>query len=427
MFGKRVLTVLWLFLEIASPFSWDLVVGTGKQLKFYDNGICTHTKKIPTATKIVSVAYDPVNFRVLFVDENYPNTTVSSYDISSKKIQTLLTRESDGLNATTIDYDPVTQLLLLKEAHKIYSFSLNPASSKEAHDGYVLEKLNYFCGDIAVDSCGGYVYCVTDFELSRIGFDDYRKEVLINDSAEERKYLAIDAKMKKIYWTEITYANHIFRQAIESANFDGKNRTTLHSSELYAPKISLTVSGDFLYWLDENMNVWQLPKNPSGREPKKLFSTPKASFPYRNRLAANYKIEEIQGTESCEAAQGLISNNSKPESTESICQNYCLEGDCSVSPDGTPKCRCDDGYSGERCEVNTCRSYCLNSGICSVQELDQPVCQCPEGYEGSRCEVPAYLMKCVQAVSMLKEVLSADVPPVTLKTAEQSTCASNVV
>ena len=48
---------------------------------------------------------------------------------------------------------------------------------------------------------------------------------------------------------------------------------------------------------------------------------------------------------------------------------------------------CNVGYSGERCEVHACHSYCLNNGVCSLNEEKKPYCQCDADHEGSRCEV----------------------------------------
>ncbi|KAJ8712591.1 hypothetical protein PYW07_005433 [Mythimna separata] len=68
------------------------------------------------------------------------------------------------------------------------------------------------------------------------------------------------------------------------------------------------------------------------------------------------------------------------------CLNYCFHGNCRYNENGQPACRCDAGYSGERCEVYACHRYCLNNGHCSLNEEDEPVCQCVGNYEGSRCE-----------------------------------------
>ncbi|KAJ8735028.1 hypothetical protein PYW08_014278 [Mythimna loreyi] len=97
--------------------------------------------------------------------------------------------------------------------------------------------------------------------------------------------------------------------------------------------------------------------------------------------------EQIQGVKSCKAVEDLILNNSKPECNVSICQNYCLEGNCTVNAEGKPTCSCETGYTGERCEVNACVKHCLHNGACCLDERDELVCECTAGYEGERCEV----------------------------------------
>ncbi|KAJ8713644.1 hypothetical protein PYW07_014014 [Mythimna separata] len=216
--------------------------------------------------------------------------------------------------------------------------------------------------------------------------------------------------------------------SIESSNFNGKKKTTIYDTKKGRFFSSLAISKDFIYWQNYALGgTWQLPKNSSEHVARNLFPTTRLSHWAVQILAVKYSIQEqTQGIKSCEALRGLMPNDSKPEPTFSICQNYCLEGDCSVNAEGQPTCRCKTSYSGKRCEVNTCQSYCLNGGVCSVNEQDQPACRCSKDYDGSRCEFPAYVIKYVQAVSMFRDVLSGDAPPVTLSTAKQLTCASPV-
>ncbi|KAJ8706711.1 hypothetical protein PYW07_012789 [Mythimna separata] len=352
--------------------------------------------------------------------------SISSFDLSTTKIQSLFSKVSKDPFLRVV-YDPVTQLLVWKEEYRIYTFSLNSASSNEAGDGnLVVTTSDNYCNDVAVDSCGGYIYWMSDDEIERARLDGSDREVIIDRTVYYRPSLAIDQQAQRIYWIELN-ADH--QMSIYSANFNGRNRKTLYIVRHVSCASSLAISKNFIYWQNyTEAGTWQLPKNSSEHVARKLNSISSLRLCKYKLVAVNYTIQEpIQEMKSCGALQGLMTNNSKPESTVTICQNYCLEGDCSVNAAGKPTCRCKTVYSGKRCEVNTCQSYCLNGGVCSVNEQDQPACRCSKEYEGSRCEFPAYLIKCVQAVSMLKDVLSADIPPVTLSTAEQSTCASTVV
>ena len=46
------------------------------------------------------------------------------------------------------------------------------------------------------------------------------------------------------------------------------------------------------------------------------------------------------------------------------------------------KCRCQRGYSGDRCESAVCLPECMNGGECVSPE----VCSCKNGYTGARCQ-----------------------------------------
>ncbi|KAJ8707765.1 hypothetical protein PYW07_011442 [Mythimna separata] len=388
MHCARVLVLIVLLVGLVHCFNWDIVVGGNKQLEFYHHGTLTHTENIPSAIRITSVTYDPVHYRLLFTDYNSPTMSIFSFDLSTRKIQLLLTASSNYYPRAV--YDPVTQALYWKDYNRIYPMSLNPASSKKA-DGNVLVKLitgvaNYPY-DLAVDSCGGYIYWVAGKELGRVRLDGSEREVLINETVWLRLSLAIDQQTQKIYWIEKTHDgdDHC---SIESANFNGKNRTTLYIVRNTRYAFSLAVSKDFIYWQNfEQEGIWQLPKSETATAIK-LHSMSSSSCANCNRVAVNYTIEEqIQGIKGCNALQGLISNNSKSESTVSICQNYCFQGECSVSAEGRPTCSCKAGYSGERCEVNACYDYCLHGGVCSLNKENKRVCQCTAGYEGERCDV----------------------------------------
>ncbi|KAJ8706697.1 hypothetical protein PYW07_012775 [Mythimna separata] len=396
MHSTRVVAVLTLVVGLAHCFPWDIVVGGDKQLHFYYNGTLTHTEEIPLVTGITSVTYDPVHYRVLFTDVNYPNMTIYSFDLLTSKIQSLFTTTSNDPYVRVV-YDPVTQLLVWKIRRNIYTFSINPASSDKAVDGNLLVTMDNYCRDIAVDSCGGYIYWITDNEIERARLDGSEREVIVDSTVDHRLSLAIDQLTQRIYWIDKIFLNGHYQKSIKSANFNGENQTTIYIASTSSFPSSLAVSKDFIYWQIYNEEgTWQLPKNSSEHVARKLYSTPRLSHSYYHRVATNYTIQEqIEGIQ-CEALQNLIPNNSKPEPTASICQNYCLEENCSVNAGGQTTCSCKAGHSGERCEVNACHKHCLHNGVCSLNEEKEPVCQCTAGYYGQRCEISICKEYCFQ-------------------------------
>ncbi|KAJ8731151.1 hypothetical protein PYW07_004315 [Mythimna separata] len=201
-----------------------------------------------------------------------------------------------------------------------------------------------------------YIYWITDNEIERARLDGSEREVLIKSWVWVRLSLAIDQHAQKIYWIDIPYSDkEIF---MKSANLDGKNRTTLHilrnTSDFLAH--TLAVTKDFIYWLDEErMEIWTLQKN---KTESRLYSNISSVCSLCHRIAANYTIEEeIQGPKSC-SPQGMITNNSE-ECTGSICQNHCLEGDCSVNAERPPKVAVVLGNGVKSTFASTIVNVCL--------------------------------------------------------------------
>ncbi|XP_028824867.1 low-density lipoprotein receptor-related protein 1-like isoform X2 [Denticeps clupeoides] len=69
------------------------------------------------------------------------------------------------------------------------------------------------------------------------------------------------------------------------------------------------------------------------------------------------------------------------------CRDYCKNGGiCSPSPTGAPTCRCLTGFTGPTCSLHTCRNYCQNGGNCTVNTGNQPTCRCPPDHVGDMCQ-----------------------------------------
>ncbi|KAJ8706717.1 hypothetical protein PYW07_012795 [Mythimna separata] len=396
MLSTRVLALLALLVGFAHCFQWDIVVGGDKQLHFYYNGTLTHTEEIALATQISSVTYDPVHYRVLFTDVTTSSMTICSFDLLTSKIQSLFTTTSKD-NFVRVVYDPVTQLLVWKTWYNIYTFSINPGCFNKAVAGNLLVHLSNSCRDVAVDSCGGYIYWITDYKIERARLDGSEREVIVDSTGHHRFSLAIDQQTQMIYWIDDIKLNNGWQISIESASFNGKNQKTIYIENKKSDASSLAVSKHFIYWqIDTEVGTWQLPKNSSEHDARKLYSVSSLKNWSYQLVATNYTIQEqIQGVKSCEALQGLIPNNSNPV-TVSICQNYCLEGNCSVNAGGQPTCSCTAGHSGQRCEVNACYKHCLHNGVCSLNEEKEPVCQCTADYYGQRCEISICKGYCLQ-------------------------------
>ncbi|KAI6172800.1 Abnormal pharyngeal pumping eat-20 [Aphelenchoides besseyi] len=75
--------------------------------------------------------------------------------------------------------------------------------------------------------------------------------------------------------------------------------------------------------------------------------------------------------------------NEEEKSCDSFeCQN---NGTCVEQSDGSPKCKCAEGFGGEHCEKDLCAELgCQNGGKCHIRN-GRAVCSCPNGIHGEKC------------------------------------------
>lgn len=71
-----------------------------------------------------------------------------------------------------------------------------------------------------------------------------------------------------------------------------------------------------------------------------------------------------------------------------VCDGYCVTGTCTVSAadGGRPTCRCPVTNHGDRCEKQPCSGRCLNGGDCEVDRNGSARCLCATGYTGDSCQ-----------------------------------------
>lgn len=183
--------------------------------------------------------------------------------------------------------------------------------------------------------------------------------------------IAIDQKTKKIYWADDKEGIHF---SIESSDLDGKNRQTLLKGIDHHPN-AITVSKDSIYWVDlgyTSVVVWKLAKDTPDAQPTEFL---KFSEDRPFGIVANYQIaDEIQGIPECEALSKLSQNNTAINDTFNIPKDrglFCLHG---VKVEGKLACQCSPGYIGDRCEISVCNNYCLE-GNCTLTSKGEPKCR----------------------------------------------------
>ncbi|KAJ8703961.1 hypothetical protein PYW07_013255 [Mythimna separata] len=422
--------------------AWDIAVTAGDRIEFYNinDGTKTDTVHFPSQN-LTTVAYDEVHDMLLYVDKQSGNDAICGYKMSFQEYQCYV--ERNGRNIQGLAFDPVTQLLFFTDTKErsINWFSFKPGVKNDVY-GKLLVKIDKgIPTDIAVDSCRGYVYWIntniTPSTIERARFDGSDREVVIYAKYKlDLHSLAIDQQARKIYWkTPETSLNN----TVDSADFDGKNRKPVLEQMNIAGDIlphdhpnSLALSNGYLLSVSRCSTC----------SPRLVLKYPKPlkTYVYRRQfkihtesllaIATNYKIgDQVRGIYDCshiltdpntnndlyKIAKGYdcpfcvhgtkVIGQSICKCTPgytgvrceaSVCDNYCLQGNCSFTEEGLPKCRCNTGYSGERCEVSVCNGYCLNDGTCSLKEDSEPFCLCKDHYLGSRCEISACESYCLQ-------------------------------
>lgn len=181
--------------------------------------------------------------------------------------------------------------------------------------------------------------------------------------------IAIDQRTRRLYWADDKEGIHY---SIESSDLEGKDRKKLLLGTYHQPN-ALTVSKDNIYWVDWGFkSVWKLSKNdPPNTEPEELIAFSN-EVPFG--IVANYQIaEQTAGVPECKSLAELSDNKTLINDAINIPKDvglFCLHG----VKTGISACKCSPGYVGDRCEISVCQNYCLN-GDCIATNEGQPKCK----------------------------------------------------
>ncbi|XP_072947667.1 protein cueball isoform X2 [Epargyreus clarus] len=419
-----------LSINLVSSFSWDIAVTNGDQLEFYANYTITHVER-GRFRALTALAYDAVHNMLLFVDKQNDNTSIFSFHFDAeedKQYRTLIGWRSD---VQDLAFDPVSGKLFwtdMSENSIFWVSSKQNTTNNEIDVNLLIKMTDEIPRAIVVDSCRGYIYW-TNINISKptiemARFDGSDRRVIVNTNIDRPISLALDQRTKRLYWADDKLGIYY---TIESSDLEGKDRKTLLHGSYHEPNV-LTVSNDSIYWVEGgHKSVWKIPKNAVNPKPEEVASFRDPPF----GIVANYKVEDqTMARPECEALTNVLKNKSsindffnipgdtyclhgdkiKQNSTckcfrgytgircqTNVCENFCFNGRCNLTPEGNPQCLCKPGFSGARCQTNVCYSYCLNNGKCSLDCL-KPVCKCVHKFEGERCET---------------RVVEATVPPTT--------------
>lgn len=209
---------------------------------------------------------------------------------------------------------------------------------------------------------------ITKATIERAKLDGTEREVIVDSNLFMPVSIAIDQRTRKLYWADDKEGINF---SIESSDLNGKNREVLHSGDQQMPN-SLTVSKDKILWVDWGFKkVWALSKdNP------KLGVQEVLPRKFRFGIVANYQIaDQTEGIPECQALTNMSLNKSAIRDTFNIPRDaglFCLHGD--MIDGKLTTCKCNPGYTGERCEVSLCKNYCVQ-GDCSISPDGEPKCK----------------------------------------------------
>ncbi|XP_063827818.1 protein cueball-like [Ostrinia nubilalis] len=272
--------------------SWDIVISSEGQLEFYSNQTKTNSEG-SDFRDLSALAYDAVNNVLFFVDRANDNTSIFSFNLTTKKFQPLI-KNRRLENVQGLAFDPVKRMLFWTDTieSSIFWMSLMPDSENDGN-GHLLIKMSHDTPvSIAVDSCRGYVYWTSVLHpmasIERSKFDGSEREVIVHTDLYMPVGLAIDQRTKRLYWAD-EKEGELF--SIESSNLEGEDRQILLNGA-HQRLNTLTVSKDWIYWVDWGYynTVWKLAKDKENVEPMEVVTLSKNTF----GVVANYGIPECE-------------------------------------------------------------------------------------------------------------------------------------
>lgn len=229
-----------------------------------------------------------------------------------------------------------------------------------------------------------YIYWIntrlpnTKSTIERARLNGSGREVVISSDYEmDLHSLAIDLQTKKIffYMPMSTISTYIYR-----AGLNGKHKEPLlsfTSTPGYANALdslnSIFISKKFLILFDwcltcgQVRRPWLFPKLHDNYMGVTYISTKDVVG-----LAANYKLKEkVHRISDCNHGPDNSLTNDLFEIDTKSEGLFCLHG---TKVDGQSLCKCSPGYTGDRCEVSVCENYCLQ-GNCSFTDQGLPTCR----------------------------------------------------
>lgn len=410
----------------------EYAVTTRNRISFFDENWKENTSAAHNFEKPSALALDEVEDTVYFNDLEHQDGTIFSLklkDDNNHQTETILKKTRDE-SILGMAFDPLDRILYWTDAenHIIYKWSVDDKNAEPS----VLLKVDgsKVPHGIAIDVCRRQLYWTNSHEdspsIERIALNGSAvSEAIIVDDLHVPSGIVVDQYSKQLYWVD---NRHGIQYSVESSDLDGTHRRDIMQGAYHEP-LNVAVDEWSVFWTDDqNKAVYRLPKNgdrniapvnvksfnmdtPHSVIVRDHFSTKQKENPdcqhvvneiEKARVAAEVVAKSAPAVVQSRVEKFFCLNGGKANPTNDgckclaefdgnrceikKCQNFCIEGTCSISSTGVPMCtECHPGFTGKRCEINVCTGYCLNDGHCEL-EHNQPICKCDRPFYGDRCQ-----------------------------------------
>ncbi|XP_047364111.1 protein cueball isoform X1 [Vespa velutina] len=414
-----------------------IAVVIGDKIEFFTQNQ-TLTVTVDGAVSLTGIAYDDQT-RKFYLSDSHSNISIFSNDLTETNFSSkpLLKAKQDETNIVATTFDTNSRTLFWIDALKRMIMKMHIPMDSPPEEPVILHNLTEIPRGIVLDTCNSHIYWSNsnrkNSTIERSNMDGTNRTIIIRGDLYVPTGLAIDYEEGKLYWTDDEEGIHV---KIERSNLDGTEREKILKNRNQQP-VYIAVDKDFIYWSDwVHKAIWMMAKNSTDHESPVKFksyrklnkdSDPNAIITRNNvgtidcSAISKRRLEKEKLAEKKQKSSLLESYNNLTTSTEdvktensqlclnggsfdriesscrckfgytgsmceiSLCQNYCLQGDCIVNNFGKAECKCIGTFTGKRCERDICEGYCLHDGECSVQN-NMPVCECKNS-KGERCEI----------------------------------------
>lgn len=238
---------------------------------------------------------------------------------------------------------------------------------------------------IAVDFCNRKLYWTNINKdlptIERASLEDPSdREVLVKEGINSPLAVVVDSFNERFYWTDYTRGSSY---KIESLSLNGTDKVTLVHGASKKP-FGLTVDDNSIYFTDESdQKIFQINKITNQRT---VVASIGKHIPRGIITKNNFAIRDHVNTK-CQNALKTIKRKIEIEKTKEQKHDtdYCINGGSEISDD-IKRCKCLEGFTGARCEIDMCKNYCLNGGSCVVKNGTAICLKCDLGFTGPRCE-----------------------------------------